>query len=1349
MKNFVGSFYLLVFLFGQSLLFATEKNPPDISDSWLNETIEHIQKEEYKPSLQESDYKGESFEVPKYHFANRACNLRAYFDEDAVELIPRVITSDENWNLKIKAITVDDRDKSNSGNLEFAIDGDNIRCEGDGIEIIYSNSESGVWQNIIITEKNEIKKIDFIVETENLYISQENDGFILNSNEDEIIYRIQKFENANGEEISHSLSNENGKLSISINGTNIIYPIKITASITSNNPSDKGLNLTTSAKSTGLSGSPNWTAQSNQDGARLGCCVSPAGDVNGDGYSDLIVGAYYYDGGQTNEGAVFVYHGSQSGLPLTSNWSAESDQANAYFGYSVSSAGDVNGDGYSDVIVGAYTYDHGETDEGRAFVYHGSSSGLSATADWTAESEQQFASFGYSVSLAGDVNGDGYSDVIVGAYHYDDGEIDEGAAFVYHGSSTGLSATNNWIQGADQDSAHFGFSVSGAGDVNGDGYSDVIVGAYRYNDGETNEGAAFVYHGSSSGLSATADWSAESDQANAYFGYSVSSAGDVYGNGYSDVIVGAVGYDNVESNEGRAFLYRGSSSGLTSSPYWTAESDKVSARFGCSVSSAGDVNGDGYSDVIVGADFYNNGESEEGAAFVYLGSYSSGLDSNAAWTVEANQTYARFGHSVSSAGDVNGDGYSDVIVGAYTYDDGETDEGKVFLYYGDPSGLSDSAYRTKERNQAGAGFGCSVSSAGDVNGDGYSDVIVGAYAYDNGQSNEGRAFLYSGRTGITTWTAESNQENAFFGSSVSGAGDVNNDGYSDVIVGVYRYDDGETEEGAAFGYYGGFHGLSDSADWSAESDQDSAYFGTSVSSAGDVNGDGYSDVIVGANRYENGESEEGAAFVYHGSPSGLSATPNWTAESDQADASFGSSVSSAGDVNGDGYSDVIVGAIGYENGEEYEGAVFVYHGSSSGLSATSDWSAESNLYAAHLGNSVSSAGDVNGDGYSDVIVGAFTYSNGESQEGAAFAYHGSSSGLSATYGWSAEPDQIHVWFGYSVSSAGDVNGDGYSDVIVGGRMYDNGEADEGAAFVYHGSSSGLSLAPDWSAESNQEDSEFGISVSTAGDINGDGYSDVIVGASYYDNGEDNEGAIFVYLGNGRGVGLVPTQSTLDGSRLVQLGNASGDGSVKLNMIGLTPAGRGKVKMQWEVKELGQLFNGLSLSESASWYDTDVSGIEISEDVIGLSYTTPYHWRIRLKYDPVIYVDAVHSRWLSIGPNGWNEADFITSDMSGIKYNEDVIPDLQFCVFPSISTNIFSISFYVSKEEAKEDINLKVYNKAGIMVKNLFTGKKPTGTHTIKWNGNNSLDKALPNDVYFISLKKGKEENLVRKIVLLR
>ena len=425
-------------------------------------------------------------------------------------------------------------------------------------------------------------------------------------------------------------------------------------------------------------------------------------------------------------------------------------------------------------------------------------------------------------------------------------------------------------------------------------------------------------------------WTAEIDQVGAWFGESVDTAGEVNGDGYSDVIVGSRNYDNGQSAEGGAFVYHGSSTGLSAIAAWTAEGDQVDSRFGSSVGTAGDVNGDGYSDVIVGAFRYDNGEQDEGRAFVYHGS-AAGLSATPSWTDEVDQENAFFGYSVGTAGDVNRDGYSDVIVGANRYDSGQIDEGGAFVYHGGATGLSATADWTAEGDQFVAKFGNSVGPAGDVNDDGYADVIVGAETYDNGESNEGRAFVYhgseTGLSAIADWTAEGDQANAIFGISVGTAGDVNGDGYSDVIVGAYRYDNGQTDEGRAFVYHGSAAGLSAAAGWTAEIDQAGAEFGGSVGAAGDVNGDGYSDVIVGADLYDNGELDEGGAFVYHGSPAGLNATADWTAEGDQDGANFGSSVDAAGDVNGDGYADAIIGAQLYDNPSPDEGRAFVYQGS--------------------------------------------------------------------------------------------------------------------------------------------------------------------------------------------------------------------------------------------------------------------------------------------------------------------------------------------------------------------------------------------------------------------------------------
>ncbi len=992
-----------------------------------------------------------------------------------------------------------------------------------------------------------------------------------------------------------------------------------------------------------------WTAESDQPAARFGWSVATAGDVDGDGYADVIVGADQYDNGHTDEGRAYVYRGSASGLETTPAWTAESDQAGALFGTSVATAGDVNGDGFADVIVGAYRYDNGESDEGRSYVYHGSAAGLATTAAWSGESDQADAGFGSSVATAGDVNGDGYSDIVVGTPLYDACVVppcpfpdDGGRIHVYHGSATGLSAAADWTEDGNEALARFGIFVATAGDVDGDGYADVIVGSDRH--GPQDEGRAYVYRGSAAGLAAAPAWTAGGNQASASFGRSVGTAGDVNGDGYADVIVGAPGFDNGQADEGRAYVYQGSASGIAATAAWAAESNQASAFFGSSVGTAGDVDGDGYADVIVGAWALDNGEQDEGRAYVYRGS-ASGLASAPEWTAESDQALGSFGSAVATAGDVNGDGRSDVIVGAPGHDNGEADEGRASVYHGSSSGLAPAPGWTADGAQTNSFFGISVGTAGDVNGDGYADAIVGATGYDAGQSNEGRAYVYHGSAAgpATTpaWTAESDQANAFFG-EVGTAGDVNGDGYADVIVGAAWYDNGQVDEGRAYVYHGSATGLSPAPAWTAESDQDLAHLG-SVATAGDVNGDGYSDVIVGAYEYDNGQVDEGRAYVYHGSATGLAPAPAWMAEGGASNVVFGLSVATAGDVNGDAYSDVIVGAPAYVNA----GRAYVYHGSAAGLAAAPAWAKGSiqEQEGANFGRSVGTAGDVNGDGYAEVIVGAYAYDAGETDEGRAYVYYGTAGGLASGPGWVGEVSQANAHFGAAVGTAGDVNGDGYSDVIVGAPRFDTAPlADEGQAFVYHGSAAGLAATPAWTAQSTQVNARLGRSVGAAGDVNGDGYSDVIVGGpGGFPTGPPVNGWAYVYYGNrGPGLALRPEQRRADDTGLVsRLGHMRSAEGFRLAAIGRSPFGRGNVRLEWEVEPLGQLLDGAGTHAAATWSDGGTAGAQLDE-FVAVAETGAYHWRMRLRYDPVSSPFLAASRWFTIPWASQEETDLVQS-----------------------------------------------------------------------------------------------------------
>jgi len=380
---------------------------------------------------------------------------------------------------------------------------------------------------------------------------------------------------------------------------------------------------------------------------------------------------------------------------------------------------------------------------------------------------------------------------------------------------------------------------------------------------------------------------------------------------------------------------RNAAVGSTTSPVWELFVGRRSAPVNTSWGTTVDVNGDGLADVLVGAQQASNWM---GAVYVYVAS-NGGLSSTPTTLASPAGPSGHFGSSVASAGDVNGDGFADVIVGALA---ANGYVGAAYVYLAGPKGLATTPLALPAPSGPSGYFGSSVASAGDVNGDGFADVVVGA------PGTGAFVFLGSAAGPSTTPLAlvpAATAANA--GRSVASAGDVNGDGFADIIVGAPA-----TTSGAAFLYLGEADGVARTPqELDASNEPESLYFGSSVAGAGDVNGDGFADVVVGP---AEGGGIYAHPYVYLGGPGGLSMTPTMLPS--------GCGAASAGDVNGDGFADVVLGGSGAATPSAY-----VYLGGAGGISQTAE-SLTGPLSS--FVSTVAGAGDVDGDGFADVVVGA-------------------------------------------------------------------------------------------------------------------------------------------------------------------------------------------------------------------------------------------------------------------------------------------------------------------------------------------------------------------------------------------
>ncbi|MFO0872854.1 MAG: hypothetical protein U0575_02630 [Phycisphaerales bacterium] len=387
------------------------------------------------------------------------------------------------------------------------------------------------------------------------------------------------------------------------------------------------------------------------------------------------------------------------------------------------------------------------------------------------------------------------------------------------------------------------------------------------------------------------------------FGSSVSGIPDVDGDGFGDVIVGAVEENGGGENQsGRAYVFSGRTGLLIRSH--VSPNAQFGGNFGIAVAGLNDINGDGRGDYAIAANEEDGaGVNGSGRVYIYNGATGALIRTH---TSPNPESFGRFGVAIAGIDDLTGDNRGDYIIGSEQTVSGDGEAGRAYVYSGSTGNLLRS--HTSPNSQFFGFFSDSVAGVPDCNGDGRGDYIIGApYEDAGGISESGRAYLYSGTNGalLHTYTSPNPENTGRFGGSVGGLPDAGGNGLGDVVIGAAFEDPGAapSEAGRAYIFSGTSYLLLETL--VSPNEQASGYFGGAVGGVADRDGDGFGDVVVGASSEGNGR-----AYIFSGATGGLIAT---IAPSLQSTGQLGNAVSGVPDCNGDGHGDVIVGAFSAED----------------------------------------------------------------------------------------------------------------------------------------------------------------------------------------------------------------------------------------------------------------------------------------------------------------------------------------------------------------------------------------------------------------------------------------------------
>lgn len=905
----------------------------------------------------------------------------------------------------------------------------------------------------------------------------------------------------------------------------------------------------------------------------FGSSVSVIGDLDGDSVVDIVVGAHFDDAGGVDKGALYVIflgaevarirksgdmvHNEEKISDTVGGFTGVLDNGD-WFGRSLAWLGDLDGDGGMELAVGAPRDDNGGVPQflpdeyGAVWILsldpsshtvksHQKLSNSSGGLVWGPTITDQY---GRSVTAVGDLDGDNITDLAVGANLDTDGGSARGAVWIVflnaNGTSRGeqkISDTQGNFSGVLEFLDNFGTSLASLGDLDGDNITDLAVGAPGDGDGGAGRGAVYILFLHRNGtvkneakLSHLTSGISLSN--NDEFGSSIAAILDLNGDGIVDLAVGARNDDDGDTDQGSVSIIMLDTDGSVKTLQKISATDGGFAGvmyrtpfygFGRAVASAGDLDGDGVSDLVVGSGADDDGGSNRGAAwFLFLRTDGTVKSHKKVSYYEggflgSTYNFDEFGDSLAFIGDLDGDGVSELAVGAALDDDGslnpEANRGAVWILYlnevvRDELVESHQEISTLEGNFTGSldafdGFGYAVAVVGDLDGDNVTELIVGAPQDADGGTDRGALwilFTTSNGTAASVQKISSTAGNFtgtlddgdMFGASVAAIGDLDGDGIPDVVTGAYADDDGGTDRGAAWVLFLNANGTVASHQKISDLEGDFTgvlidgdFFGFSVASLGDLDGDNVTDLAVGAWSDDDGGASSGAVWIIFLRPNGTASGHQKISSTDgdftgglQAGDMFGLAVSALGDLDLDGTLDMLVGAVGNGLVGPRTGAVWVIFLNANGtVKAHQQISGvvggfEGDLdFNARFGGALAVVGDMDGDGIPDIAVG-----NPEDDGG---------------------QNRGSVWILLMLR-------DGTVKGSLGGLPFQHGVCDVAESEFKIGYTSGGFIGPLTGASDL-----FGSSLAPLGDFDGDGVFDFVVGSSGY----NGEGAVWMLFMN--------------------------------------------------------------------------------------------------------------------------------------------------------------------------------------------------------------------------------------------